>query len=101
MSKSRWSVAEGMALVEQWRNSGIGKKEFCAAYGIGYQRLLYWCKLAKNKLPVGETPAGLVRLDVVQDTAEQQIEIRGTNGLVLFINAGNVSADFIKQLLTA
>jgi hypothetical protein len=37
----------------------------------------------------------------VQDTAEQQIEIRGTNGLVLFINAGNVSADFIKQLLTA
>jgi hypothetical protein len=44
----RRSRDEGMALVEQWRESGLRPAEFCRTRGIAEHRLHYW----KRRAPV-------------------------------------------------
>jgi hypothetical protein len=45
--RGRRSRDEGMALVEQWRESGLRPAEFCRSRGIAEHRLHYWKRRAQ------------------------------------------------------
>jgi hypothetical protein len=53
----RRSRDEGKALVEQWRESGLGPAEFCRARGIAEQRLHYWKRRLQREGVREETEA--------------------------------------------
>jgi transposase-like protein len=77
MSQNRWTESEGSALVQQWRQSGMDKKSFCNSHGIGYARLLYWCKQFSDS-DVFKRAAGPFRsLEVLPDAGNVEIRIKG------------------------
>jgi hypothetical protein len=100
MSQNRWTESEGSALVKQWRQSGMDKKSFCNSHGIGYARLLYWCKQFSEPSVFKNTGGSFLPLEVLPDAGNFQFRINGPNGLVLELNGHEVPVAFIKALLT-
>ena len=48
--RTRRSADEGKALVEQFRQSGLGQREFARKHGVPLHTLLYWIrKLGETK----------------------------------------------------
>ena len=41
-SRHRMTEAEGEALIEAWRRSGLGPAEFARTRGVGVHRIRYW-----------------------------------------------------------
>jgi hypothetical protein len=50
------SAAQGRALVEQWRQSGLSVSEFCRRQGVGAHVLRYW--LSRAVEPAATTATG-------------------------------------------
>ena len=44
--EAKYSRAEGLALVERWRASGLSSREFCQTHGVRLNRLHYWAHAA-------------------------------------------------------
>lgn len=42
--RRRMTMAEGEALIEQWRESGLSMQEFCRRHQVGLHRVRYWSR---------------------------------------------------------
>ena len=49
----RRSRTEGLALVEQWRRSGVSVREYCRKHGMGEHVLRYWLDKASGPASPG------------------------------------------------
>jgi hypothetical protein len=54
-----WTDAEGRAVVEAWRSSGLRRLEFCEKYGFKFHKLAWWAsnKGRQRLSPASQTPA--------------------------------------------
>lgn len=37
-----WTAAEGLAVVEAWRSSGLRRVDFCQKHGLKFHKLAWW-----------------------------------------------------------
>jgi hypothetical protein len=73
-------------LVNQWQQSGISQKEFCALNGIKVATLGYWIKKYKQKQTGYEGFASLsLGQEPMNHSGDPKIEIELAGGLVVRI----------------
>ncbi len=85
-----------MAMINQWKQSGLSQKVFCVDNNIAYHVFHYWYGVYKSEqkasgsfLPISITPA----------CTQEQITISGLSGIQLQVPLTDQSVQFIKQLL--
>jgi hypothetical protein len=100
MSKQRWNQEEVKNLMEQWRVSGFDKASFCKMHGITYSRFLYWNKRLNQTGAEPDINVGFVSLKVEQEATYENICLKGSNGLVLYVATSPASLQFVKALLS-
>lgn len=80
-----------LALVKQWRSSGMSQKEFCLEAGIKLGTFSYWVSRSK------ESEKGFVPLVPEKNTSTKEIELIYPNGVKLKIASGDLKT--LAQLI--
>jgi len=80
-----------------WKKSGISKKAYCEAHGLGYHTFLYW--VAKIN-PAADSPGSFSELALPTNSLSSSagIEIEYPNGTRIRLQ-GDFTAAFLKSLL--
>ena len=70
------SKSEGLALVREWRKSGLSVPEFCRVRGVSAQRVRYWNQRLEHIEGERRTSEPFVVLspDTLQDSASSSVE---------------------------
>ncbi|MBS1940200.1 MAG: IS66 family insertion sequence element accessory protein TnpB [Bacteroidetes bacterium] len=77
--------AEMLAHVAAWKASGLSRKSYCSAHGLGIHTLNYWCAKARHEKVSG----GFVPLDV---STGDGLELCYPNGVRLLLPSGTSMA---------
>jgi transposase-like protein len=64
----RRSLAEGERLVSEYKQSGLGRKEFCAAHGLSVHTLDAW----RRRVALPGNREEIVPVEIVEDRAARQ-----------------------------
>lgn len=86
-----------LQMIEQWQQSGLSQKDFCAATGIVYHVFHYWYGVYRSEKNSSHT---FVPVQIKQAVGEQQITVTGINGIQIQVPFTDMSVCFIKQLLS-
>ena len=75
-----WTPAEGAAMVEEWRKSGMSASAFVRDRGFGLHRLKYWQSRSEKKadfvvVPFEPQGSGNAEDALTEDSEEAMIEI--------------------------
>lgn len=81
MSYMEEKRARMFSLVEDWRQSGLTQKDFCASHGIKVATLGYWVARSREK---GEADSGFIMVDR-GSVRSKEIEIIYPNGVRLVV----------------
>ena len=75
-----------LGIVEQWQQSGLSQKQFCANKGVNLGTLGYWVKKHKQAQMGHEGFAALsLGQEPINHTGSPKIEIELTGGLIVRI----------------
>lgn len=80
-----------LALVKQWRSSGMSQKEFCLEAGIKLGTFSYWVSRSK------ESEKGFVPLVPKKDNPTKEIELIYPNGVKIKVPSGDIG--ILAQLI--
>ena len=96
MQNKKEHRAQKLQMIDEWQQSGLSQKAYCAANNIAYHVFHYWYgryrsnqKATDSFLPVKITSPG----------TDEQIIITGLSGVQLQFGFTDQSVRFIKQLL--
>ena len=109
LTPARRSAAEGGALVEQWRQSGMSISEFCRGHAVGTHVLHYWRsrQSSATKARVRASEFFVVSApdrtpEVESDEARvEQVETGGSRGSAFIVVLGAASPVRIAETLRA
>lgn len=100
MAASRIPIREKMFdLIEQWKQSGLAKKEFCVRHQIANATFHYWFKKYNQNDDSGETSFVPIHIKELKSQDQPFAELVLPDGRKLtFYNA--LDASFLKSLLS-
>jgi hypothetical protein len=86
-----------LQMIDQWQQSGLSQKSFCAANGIAYHVFHYWYGVYRSDK---STSGSFLPLQIQHPKNDQQITITGINGIQLQVPFTDQAVCFVKQLLS-
>lgn len=89
--------SQKLQMINQWHQSGLSQKAFCAAHDIGYHVFHYWYGVYRSDK---NTSHSFVPVQIKQSVVEQQITVTGINGIQIQFPFTDQSVCFVKQLLS-
>ena len=84
------------AMIKQWQQSGLTQIAFCKQNDISYHVFHYWFKLYKLEEKI---TSPFLPVTITPPVTQQQITIKGSNGIQLQVPMTDKCVGFLKQLL--
>ena len=95
--RRRTIQARMFRLIEQWKESGLPKKEFCVKQQVANATFHYWFKKYKNQAAVMSPAFIPIRVKESSPTQAFAELVLGDGKKIIFYNS--VDASFLKALL--
>ncbi|CAN5393109.1 hypothetical protein BH11BAC5_BH11BAC5_47470 [soil metagenome] len=86
-----------LQMIDQWQQSGLSQKAFCAANGIAYHVFHYWYGVYRADK---NTSGSFLALQIQHPKTDQQIMVTGVNGIRVQFPFSDQAVCFVKQLLS-
>ena len=96
MHATKEQRAQFLAMIKQWQQSGLSQKLFCTNNNIAYHVFHYWYGVYKSEQ---KSTGTFLPVNITPPIAQEQITIKGNNGIQLQVPMTDKSVRFIKQLL--
>lgn len=85
-----------MAMINEWKQSGLSQKKFCVSNNTAYHVFHYWYGVYKSE----QKPTGsFLPVSITPPVIQEQITISAYSGIQLQVPLTDQSVRFIKQLL--
>lgn len=88
--------SQKLQMIDQWQQSGLSQKAFCAANDIAYHVFHYWYGVYRSDK---NGNSSFVPVQIKHAVGEQQITVTGINGIQIRFPFTDQSVCFVKQLL--
>ena len=96
MPATKEQRVQSLNMIQQWQQSGLSQKAFCASNDIAYHVFHYWYKVFKREQRSG---GSFLPINIKPACSAEQIIIRSNNGIELQLPLTDQAALFVKQLL--
>ena len=96
MHATKEQRAQFLAMIQQWQQSGLSQKVFCADKKIAYHVFHYWYGVYKSEQ---KSTGTFLPVSVTAPVAREQITLKGHSGIQLQVPMTDKSVRFVKQLL--
>lgn len=102
----RRNQAEGQALVERWRQSGLSVREYCRRHGLGEHVLRYWLEKAAGGAGASSKAGGFFVVSTSGEVAHldqssaSEVKTSHDQALIVVVPLGGVGLA-IEQMLGA
>jgi hypothetical protein len=85
-----------MAMISDWKDSGLKQKEYCASKNIAYHVFHYWYGVYRANNNNTNT---FIPVKIKTEHSEQQVTIIGPSGVKVELALNDHSTHFVQQWL--
>ena len=96
MQNKKENRVQMLAMISQWRQSGLTQKAFCVANNVAYHVFHYWYGVYRTS---ENSPGSFVPVTIRPVGKHELITITGLSGIQVQFAFTDQSVRFIKQLL--
>lgn len=96
MQNKKEHRAKMLEIIIQWQQSGLTQRSFCATTNIAYHVFHYWYGLYRSQQ---NAPGSFLPLNVTTSVNQEQIIVKGVNGIQVLLPFTDQSVGFVRQLL--
>lgn len=91
------TAEEKEAIHEEWKVSGLSKKEFCKRKNINYQTFIWWLSSGKRRKNGQSTAKFIpVKLEGLQTGVSTEVHLSNSRKIIFY---GGVSSEILKAVL--